>query len=95
MDEHRFNMSMRKFLKEVGVTYLNVQPHGPNPLEMIEKVKAWIEKIQKNYTIDINRKLWDLAHRAPTCEMASLWTDRDNNGRVPSERRASAGDGGE
>jgi hypothetical protein len=29
--------------KEVGVTYLNVQPQGPNPLDMIEKVTAWSE----------------------------------------------------
>lgn len=29
--------------KEVGVTYLNIDPRGPNPLETIEKVKAWIE----------------------------------------------------
>jgi len=29
--------------KEVGVTYLNIDPRGPNPLETIEKVKAWID----------------------------------------------------
>ena len=26
-----------------GVTYLNVTPHGPDPLKTIEKVKAWSE----------------------------------------------------
>jgi F420-dependent oxidoreductase-like protein len=29
--------------KDVGVTYLNVVPHGPDPLKTIEKVKAWSE----------------------------------------------------
>jgi hypothetical protein len=29
--------------KEVGVTYLNVTPHGPDPLETIEKIKSWAE----------------------------------------------------
>jgi alkanesulfonate monooxygenase SsuD/methylene tetrahydromethanopterin reductase-like flavin-dependent oxidoreductase (luciferase family) len=29
--------------KDVGVTYLNVTPHGPNPLGTIEKIKAWSE----------------------------------------------------
>jgi hypothetical protein len=29
--------------KDVGVTYLNVQPHGPDPLQTIEKIKAWSE----------------------------------------------------
>jgi len=29
--------------KEVGVTHLNVDPQGENPLEVIEKVKAWSE----------------------------------------------------
>ena len=29
--------------KDVGVSYLNVQPHGPDPLATIEKVKAWAE----------------------------------------------------
>lgn len=29
--------------KDVGVTYLNVQPHGPDPLKTIEKIKAWAE----------------------------------------------------
>jgi len=29
--------------KDVGVTHLNVTPHGPNPLETIEKIKVWSE----------------------------------------------------
>lgn len=29
--------------KDVGVTYLNVTPHGPDPLKTIEKVRAWSE----------------------------------------------------
>jgi hypothetical protein len=29
--------------KEVGVTHLNIAPYGENPLETIEKVKAWVE----------------------------------------------------
>jgi hypothetical protein len=29
--------------KDVGVTYLNINPHGPDPLETIEKVKSWAE----------------------------------------------------
>ncbi|MEM7340145.1 MAG: LLM class F420-dependent oxidoreductase [Actinomycetota bacterium] len=29
--------------KEVGITYLNVEPHGADPLGTIEKVRAWIE----------------------------------------------------
>ena len=29
--------------KEVGVTYLNVQPAGEDPLGTIEKIKAWID----------------------------------------------------
>jgi alkanesulfonate monooxygenase SsuD/methylene tetrahydromethanopterin reductase-like flavin-dependent oxidoreductase (luciferase family) len=29
--------------REVGVTYLNVSPHGANPLETIEKLKAWVD----------------------------------------------------
>ncbi len=29
--------------KDVGVTHLNVMPHGPDPLDPIEKVKAWSE----------------------------------------------------
>jgi len=29
--------------KDVGVTHLNVMPHGPDPLQTIEKIKAWSE----------------------------------------------------
>jgi len=29
--------------KDVGVTHLNISPTGENPLETIEKVKAWID----------------------------------------------------
>lgn len=29
--------------KDVGVTHLNIDPKGENPLEVIEKVKAWAE----------------------------------------------------
>jgi F420-dependent oxidoreductase-like protein len=29
--------------KDVGVTHLNVAPHGPDPLQTIEKIKAWSE----------------------------------------------------
>jgi F420-dependent oxidoreductase-like protein len=29
--------------KEVGVTHLNIEPRGENPLEVIEKIKAWSE----------------------------------------------------
>ena len=29
--------------KDVGVTHLNVMPHGPDPLETFEKIKAWSE----------------------------------------------------
>ena len=29
--------------KEVGVTYLNIEPVGENPLQIVEKVKAWAE----------------------------------------------------
>jgi translation elongation factor EF-G len=29
--------------EDVGVTYLNVTPHGPDPLETIEKIKSWAE----------------------------------------------------
>jgi F420-dependent oxidoreductase-like protein len=29
--------------KDVGVTYLNINPHGPDPLGTIEKIKAWSE----------------------------------------------------
>ena len=29
--------------KDVGVTYLNIDPQGENPLEVIEKIKAWSE----------------------------------------------------
>ena len=29
--------------KDVGVTYLNITPHGPDPLETIEKIKSWAE----------------------------------------------------
>ena len=29
--------------KDVGVTYLDVAPHGPDPLQAIEKIKAWSE----------------------------------------------------
>ncbi len=29
--------------KDVGVTYLNINPHGPDPLGTIEKIKAWAE----------------------------------------------------
>lgn len=29
--------------KQVGVTYLDVTPHGPDPLGTIEKIKAWSE----------------------------------------------------
>lgn len=28
--------------KNAGVTHLSIQPHGPNPLELIEKVKGWV-----------------------------------------------------
>ncbi|MEM7271588.1 MAG: LLM class flavin-dependent oxidoreductase, partial [Actinomycetota bacterium] len=28
---------------EVGVTHLNIDPHGENPLEVIEKIKAWVD----------------------------------------------------
>jgi F420-dependent oxidoreductase-like protein len=29
--------------KDVGVTYLNITPHGPDPLETIEKIKSWAD----------------------------------------------------
>jgi F420-dependent oxidoreductase-like protein len=29
--------------KDVGVTYLDVTPHGPDPLGTIEKVKTWVQ----------------------------------------------------
>ncbi len=31
------------YYAEVGVTHLNIEPRGENPLEVIEKVKAWSE----------------------------------------------------
>jgi hypothetical protein len=29
--------------KDVGVTYLNVSPVGPDPLDTIAKIKSWSE----------------------------------------------------
>ena len=31
--------------KESGVTVLNVTPVGPDPVKLIEQVKAWIEDL--------------------------------------------------
>ena len=41
-DEGRVRERIHVF-KDVGVTYLNVTPHGPDPLKTIEKVKTWSE----------------------------------------------------
>ena len=29
--------------KDVGVTHLNIEPRGEDPLQVIEKIKAWSE----------------------------------------------------
>jgi F420-dependent oxidoreductase-like protein len=41
-DEGRVRERLEVY-KEVGITHLNITPHGENPLEVIEKVKAWTE----------------------------------------------------
>jgi F420-dependent oxidoreductase-like protein len=41
-DEGRVRERLQVF-KDVGVTHLNVNPEGPDPLHTIEKIKAWAE----------------------------------------------------
>jgi len=41
-DEGRVRERLQVF-KDVGVTHFQIQPVGENPLELIEKVKAWID----------------------------------------------------
>lgn len=41
-DEGRVRERLQVY-KDVGVTYLNIDPKGPNPLQTIEKIKAWVD----------------------------------------------------
>ena len=41
-DEGRVRERLQVY-KDVGVTHFQIQPAGENPLEVIEKVKAWID----------------------------------------------------
>lgn len=41
-DEGRVRERLQVY-KEVGISHLNIQPYGDDPLEVISKVKAWID----------------------------------------------------